>query len=118
MQTQDVTPVFRRRLWMVLWFMVIAVVLWALVWFIFFRQTSPKISNVRGSNTSQRQSSNSSSSSSSSQSSASSTPTASTTTTPSNLANTGAGNVLIPFAVASVAGTVLYYVRLRRKLTS
>ena len=115
MQTQDVTPVFRRRLWMVLWFMVIAVVLWALVWFVFFRQSSPKISNVRGSNTSQKQSSSSSSSQSST---TSATPTASTTTTPNNLANTGAGNILIPFAVASVAGTAIYYVRLRRKLTS
>lgn len=35
---------------------------------------------------------------------------------PSALANTGAGDVLIPFAVATMVGSTIYYVRLRKKL--
>lgn len=120
MYAQDETPAFRRRLWMILWFIVVVVVLWTLVWFIFLRDSAPKVSNLKGSNTSQNQSSSSgSNSSSNSSSSKSSTPSSSSTSTSDQqLANTGAGNVLIPFAVASVAGTALYYIRLRRKLLS
>ncbi len=115
MYAQDETPAFRRRLWMILWFIVVVVVLWTLVWFIFLRHSPSKVSNLKGSNTSQSQSSNSSSSSN--KSNTPTTPTASTTSN-QQLANTGAGNVLVPFAVASVGGSVLYYVRLRRKLLS
>jgi len=139
MYEQDATPGFRRTAWVVLWFIVVVAVLWALIWLVFFRHTSPKVSTLHGSNTGQSQSSgssnnknnngtggsagstaqNSNSSSQNSNSSSSSSSTTannSATTGPTQLANTGAGNVLVPFAVAGVTGSTLYYVRLRRKL--
>jgi len=39
------------------------------------------------------------------------------TQAPNTLANTGAGDVLIPFAVATMVGSAIYYVHLSKKLT-
>lgn len=50
----------------------------------------------------------------------SSAPGGNTNTTQQNpqaLANAGAGDVLVPFAVATMAGSAIYYVRLHKKLT-
>lgn len=116
MYDQDTVPVFRRGLWMVLGLIVIVAVLWAVAWLIFFRHPSPKTSTLHGANTSQNQSGNNQSSNSSTNSSTNASNTAATNS--DQLANTGAGNVLVPFGVASVVGGTLYYVRLRRKLLS
>jgi hypothetical protein len=40
------------------------------------------------------------------------------TSQPSQLADTGAGDVLLPVAAAAAAGTGLYYIRLHRKLNA
>jgi cytoskeletal protein RodZ len=121
MYEQGETPTLRRRLWVVLWFVVIVLVLWALVWLLFFRHTAPKVTTLHGSNTSQNQSSNNNANTKNTGSSSTDTTTPSssgTTTTPDGLANAGPGNIWAPFAVASVAGGALYYVRLRKKLLS
>lgn len=145
MYEQDGVPVYRRGLWIVLGFIVAVAVLWLLVWLIFFRHSNPKVSNLHGSNTNKQSqshnnqpssgsSSNKSGSGSGSQNTqqsgsgtnngssssaggGSSTPSA-PGSQPSQLANTGAGDVVVPFVVASAAGGALYYVRLRKKLLS
>lgn len=127
MYEQDEAPAYRRGLWMVLWFIVIVAVLWTLLWLIFFRHPSPKATTLHGSSTSQNhgggQSASGSSSSpkkdSNSSSSSASGGTSNTSgATSDQLANVGAGNILVPFTMAGIAGTVLYHVRLRRKLQS
>jgi cytoskeletal protein RodZ len=124
-------PVLRRVLWIILWFIIVATIAWALIWLVFFRHHSAP--NTSGSIThapqhsqsskTQSPSTGSSSTSTKSGSSATTPPTSSTPTagsstqTPSTLANTGAGDVFIPFIAASLAGSVVYYVRLHKKLT-
>jgi len=123
---EDDVPVFRRILWFALWFIVIVAVLWFLAWLIFFRETAPKKSssnnsgqNHSASNQSPQQKSGPQSNGSSSNSGSSGgTNNKSADTAPNQLANTGAGDVFVPFAVATVAGTAIYYVRLRRKLVA
>lgn len=134
MYEQNEVPVFRRILWLALWFIVIVAVVWLLVWFIFFRNTSPKTTSTHhGSSTSQSSApqksskSDSTSSSNSAQNTGSnaaantgSTPGASapTATQPTELANTGAGDLVWPFAVASLVGSTIYYVRATKRLNS
>lgn len=123
---EDEVPVFRRILWFALWFIVIVAVLWFLVWLIFFRESSPKHNtstnksgNHNQSASNQPPQSNSGSKPSTPANGANSGNTSSSgssSTAPDHLANTGAGDVFIPFGVATVAGTAIYYVRLRRKL--
>jgi cytoskeletal protein RodZ len=119
MYEQEEAPTLRRRLWLGMWFVIIALVLWALVWLLFFRGSTPD-KTLHGSNTSQNQTSNNSTNtkntggSSGTNSTSGSSNTA--TTTPDNLANTGPGNVVAVVAGSAVAGTALYYVRLRKKL--
>jgi cytoskeletal protein RodZ len=126
MYEQNEAPTLRRRLWLVMWFVIIALVLWALVWLLFFRH-SPSNKTLHGSNTSQNQTSNSgnhntpktggtSGGSPASTSTSGSSATPSTTATPDGLANTGPGNVIAVVTSATVAGTLLYYIRLRKKL--
>ncbi len=120
---EDEVPVFRRILWFALWFIVIVAVLWFLVWLIFFRETTPKHSSSTKSG-SQSQSTSSqppqhgsgAQPSGSSGSSGSSSTGSGSGSTPNTLANTGAGDIFVPFGVAAVVGTVAYHVRLRRKL--
>lgn len=121
MYDQDTVPTFRRGLWMVLGLIVVVAVLWTVVWLVFFRHPSPKVSTLHGNNASQNQSDNNQpqSSDTGSGGSANSKPNpGAAAANTDQLANAGAGNVLIPFAVASVAGGVLYHIRLRRKLLS
>jgi cytoskeletal protein RodZ len=119
MYEQEEAPTLRRRLWLVMWFVVIALVLWALVWLLFFRH-SPSNKTLHGSNTSQNQTSNNSNSTKTTGGSGATNSTSgssnTTTTTPDNLANTGPGNVAAVVAGSAVAGTTLYYIRLRKKL--
>jgi len=134
MYDQDEAPTFRRGLWVILWFVVIIAVLWTLIWLIFFRHSSPKTPTLQGSNTNQNQSSDNKSNSNSGSSKSSdknganngggggntapSAPSNTSGSSANQLANTGAGDVVVPFVVASVAGTAIYYVRLRRKALS
>jgi len=123
MDGQNETPAFRRGLWMVLWFVVAVVVLWVLAWLIFFRSSSPKPSDLQGSNTKHSQPNNSGSStkkpsdgsSNDNSSSSVSSGSSGTTTQSSRLANAGAGNVLVPFGIAVGVGGTLYQVRLRKR---
>jgi cytoskeletal protein RodZ len=147
MYEENNTPVFRRIIVLALAFVALVVVLWLLVWLIFFRHHNPTNVAPKHKETSQSQSTQSSSSEDNSSnqtpgttpstpaptpgSTPAQTPTSApapnnsgtintpaSTTTPNNLANTGPGNVVAPVAVAVVAGSSLYYVRLHRKLRS
>lgn len=120
---EDEVPVFRRILWYALWFIVIVAVLWFLVWLIFFRESTPKKSssnksgqNQSASNQSPQHNNGSTSNKPSNNGSSNANNGHQTTTAPDHLANTGAGDVFVPFIVATAAGTAIYYVRLRRKL--
>jgi cytoskeletal protein RodZ len=130
MYEQNEVPVFRRILWIVLWFVVIVAVIWVLVWLIFFRHSSPKATKSHTPQTSQNQPAAPSSPKTATGSGTAPTgsspaptagqgnpsPSSTGTAAPSQLANTGAGDVIVPFVVASAAGSALYYVRLRKKL--
>jgi cytoskeletal protein RodZ len=147
MYEQNEVPVFRRIVWLVLWFVVIIAVIWLLVWFIFFRSPSSEKSgtesNKNGSTSqgvqdtatngsssssdtsgttpgsSSSQSSGSSSSSSSSESPSTSTnSTATTGQQPNELVNTGAGDIIVPFVAATFIGSTLYYIRTAKKLST
>jgi LPXTG-motif cell wall-anchored protein len=135
-------PVLRRVLWIVLWFIVIVAVAWVAVWLAFFRHvntntgsiTPPKHSQQSQSKGKEPSNGNNTTGATAPKSSttggtgSASTPTISpssgSTSTASNpapsssntLANTGAGNIFIPFGAASVVGTALYYLRLRKKV--
>jgi cytoskeletal protein RodZ len=131
-------PVLRRILWIVLWFIIVATIAWALIWLVFFRhhnvpnnsgsithtpnhsQSSSTGTKVQSPSTHSGSSSTATNGGSSAMPpSTSSTPAGSSSTTqaPSTLANTGAGDIFTPFIVASLAGSVVYYVRLHKKLT-
>jgi len=114
---QDEVPTYRRGLWLALWFIVIAVALWTVVWLIFFREPAPKTSTLHGSNTKQDQSSGNKNQNSGSNSGNNNGNGSGDTGSADQLANAGAGNVIVPFAVASAAGTAIYYVRLRKKVS-
>lgn len=148
MYEQTEQPTGRRVLWIVLWFIIIAAVAWVFIWLIFFRgdntetntdkltssaknQSNGSSQKSKTSNTSDSSKSSSDSSknnhdtnggsadSSDAASSGSSQAAAGTAqTTPSQLANTGAGDVMLPVVAASVAGSALYYIRIRKKLTA
>ncbi len=125
MYEQDAAPNIRRVIWIALGFIVTVVVLWVLVWLVFFRHSSSKTTNINGSNTKQNQSGTTkpntkggANGNASSPPSNTGAPSSSAAAAPDQLANTGAGDVFVPFAVAGVSGSVLYYVRLRKKLLS
>ena len=133
-------PVLRRVLAIILWAVVIVAVVWAVIWFVFFRghaqpsntgglthknttsqnkpqgqqpvQSNPNTSTSPSTSSSSQTANNAGSSLGSNNNSSSST-----TQTPTQLANTGAGNIFVPFTLAAVAGSAVYYIRLRRKLT-
>jgi cytoskeletal protein RodZ len=127
-------PALRRVLLIVLWFVVIVVILWALIWLIFFRnsgstktpqiskqtgQSQQKLKTPNGSSSTASASSASSGGTSSSSTPAGTTPssaaTGSTATGPSTLTNTGAGDIFLPFMVATLAGATFYHIHLRKK---
>jgi cytoskeletal protein RodZ len=123
-------PVLRRVLLIIVWLVIIITIAWAVIWIAFFRQdnqTTSKngvshhtqsTSNTGDSKTRTQSSSSGSSTGSSSQSTTKTPSTDSTTPQPPQaLANTGAGNVFIPFIAGSVVGTAAYYVYVRKKLT-
>jgi len=141
-QNETQTPIFLRILWIALWAILIIVVAWVFIWLLFFRhQDTGKISTDKNQTTQQTSTNgdaskntkdtkdtqntpsnnpgtNNTTSPQTSQNSSSAAANDPAKATPTELANTGAGDVLMPFAVATVAGTTLYYIRLRRKLTA
>jgi cytoskeletal protein RodZ len=126
MYEQNQIPVFRRILWIVLWFIVAIAIIWALAWLVFFRHPT-KVAAPSSRHTSQGKSPvtkpNTKAPSSSAQngptmSPATPTPTSAPAQSPDQLVNTGAGNVLVPFVVTSVVGSTFYYIRTRKRLLS
>jgi cytoskeletal protein RodZ len=132
---QNDVPMFRRILLIGLAAIAVIVVLWAVLWLLFIRSDGKaKTPTSHKTTTSQsRKSSDSSkstasapagssiaapgnSSTQSSTSAQSSIPTSSTA--PTELVNTGAGSLVVPFVVASVAGTTFYYIRTRKQLVN
>ena len=134
MYEESETPDYRRLIVFGVAIVLIVAIVWLFVWLIFFR-SSAKVATPHKPASSQSQSTKSGKSNKqqTSQSSGGSgqgssnaegqinAPGQNATTTPggassSQLANTGPGNVLVPVGAATVAGSALYYVRLRKKL--
>ena len=118
MNEQSEVPVFRRIVWAVLTFLVIFAVLWGIVWVLFLRHSShvSKPHPTSGSSQTQTRGGSSGSSSTPATGGSSSTSTGGTST-PTQLANTGAGNVLELFAAVTVLAGLAHQIRLRTKLT-
>jgi hypothetical protein len=112
MQNQEglSTPSGRSRLVL---FIVAVTLLCILLWLLFFRSSSPTPSSSHTTATKQHQPSGQSTGGDTGQSGAEA---GGSTTTPSQLANTGAGNVLGLIAATSAAGALVYQVKLRKKL--
>lgn len=132
MYEQNDAPMYRRLILIGVAAVVVIALIWVLVWLIFFRTTT-KVAAPHRPATTQSQSAKSGQSgkntapktSGSPQSNSGSegqinAPGQSATTSPgstsSQLANTGPGEIFLPVGAAAVAGTALYYVRLRKKL--
>jgi cytoskeletal protein RodZ len=134
-QAEPRAVVVRRILWLALWFVVIVVVVWGLIWLVFLRGDKRDVAKKNDTLTSHSQSNDKkdsktehssgrqgvaddatgSSSTAGQQNTQAGTTATTNAATPSHLANAGAGDVILPVVVASVAGTVLYHVRLRYK---
>ena len=124
-------PVLRRVLLIVVWLVIIITIAWATIWIAFFRhdnqtnqgtlkhQTTQSTQPPSGTSNSKTQTSGNTPNTGSANQGTTSTPNTSGTGSqqPQALANTGAGNVFIPFTAASIIGTTAYYIRLRKKLT-
>lgn len=145
MYEQNEPMIFRRILWIVLGCVLIVALLWVIVWFIFFRHhddTSSKlptpsasqgqqVPSSQGKSTNQKSSGSSktengstatpnapSASTSATGTSTPATTSPTTNSSSSELANTGAGDVITPFIVAVTVGTGGYYLYQRRKAIS
>ncbi len=132
------TPVVRRIIWLAISVLVVAGLVWLLLWFFVWRgsDTTSNKSATQTVTTSQKTGTGSApdtttAPSADSTSQPSSTPsttstinstspstgvTSSTSTTQPALANTGPGSFAAPIALAVAGGTIYYNVRLRRKL--
>ncbi len=142
MYEQNEVSMLRRILWYALWTIVLIAAIWILVWLIFFRNSNPK--NTSKTPTSQSTSSTSSDNKSSHSGAAKSSPSSSNSgrsstsagntaqngssptgssnapqppaASPSQLTNTGPGDVIVPALVATVIGSTVAYTTVRRKL--
>jgi cytoskeletal protein RodZ len=126
MYEENTVPAWRKIVILAVAGVAIVAIVWLTVWLIFFHNHSttpasskkPSSSSSQGSRASSDSESRSSSSSTSSTTPPSSSPsTSSASTSTPTLANTGPGNVFAPVVFASLTGSALYYIRLRRKLT-
>lgn len=126
-------PLARRILWLGLWFILIVAVAWIAVWLVFFHHSGdtkkvtvqpPKATTGQQTPAGSNASTSGSSGSSSSPSSSSTAPSQSgnaiqsppSTTAPTQLANTGPGNLILPVTLAVVVGSGMQYIRIRKKL--
>jgi cytoskeletal protein RodZ len=129
-QADSRAVIIRRIIWLALWLIVILAVVWALVWFVFIRghsSTAAKksgdtlkshVQNTTGTTkSSDDKHTGSDTGTSSQQQTADTGRSGSSTDTPqpTQLVNTGAGNVVVPVVVAMISGGVAYQVYLRRK---
>ena len=123
---------FRRMALIGLWLLAVLVVAGLLVWLIFFHHDSKgviKTGEKSGSGHTQTSQPSASTPATIPKPATTSTPTVLTpdttptsaspsTTTPSQLANTGPGDLATPILGAVLVGSAVYYVRLHRKLVS
>jgi len=121
-------PVLRRALLAIVWLVIIVTIAWASIWLAFFRHDNSQTNQggLKHATTqhpqspvtnNKKQGSSGSNTGSTSQGSNSNPNTGNTSSQqPQTLANTGAGNVFVPFTVATIVGTTVYYIRLRKKL--
>lgn len=125
---EEISPL-RRILWVIVTFVIIFAVLWGIVWVLFLRHSTPvakqpeQNKNSSTHSGSKQQPSHSSSTADNgasntgnSNSNNSGSPAPTTTTQPTELANTGAGDVVALFAGVTVVSGVAYQIRLRKKL--
>lgn len=141
MYEQPKTSAVGRIVWFIISLLIIAGIVWLILWFFFWRQPSAKTTETSkgttqstkqsGSSTSSDKGSSSSSagSSSSSTTGSSSMPTSlgqvveetssGTGTSPTTtLVNTGPGDIVTPIVVAVIGGVAFYQIRLRRRFVS
>lgn len=132
MYEENSTPTLRRILWLAVWFIVIAVVLWMVIWLVFFRHpqakkpvakpnpvaqpVQPSPAGNAGSSAGSVGTTGGNGSSPAPVSPGATSP--STAAQPTQLANTGAGDVLLPAVVATALGGAGYYIRIRKKLAA
>lgn len=134
MYEQPKTSAAGRLVWFIISLLIIAGIVWLILWFFFWREpssdttpskdtgkTSQQTGNTGSSST--KNTSGSTSSSTNGSSSNTSTPTslgavAEETTPATTLANTGPGDVVTPVMIAVAGGIVFYQVRLRRRFVS
>lgn len=102
----------------VIWVVAAVAILWLGAWFLFFRDTGSKTADLESERTSQDKTSQTKTDKDKSSGTSNTNKTSDKTATPSELADTGPGNVAAVVGLATVAGTVVYYVRLRKKLTA
>lgn len=137
MYEQPDTPVRRRILWLVVWFVAIVAVVAVLGWLLFFRHNAatktaqppkPMATQQQPAKPSQTSGPNSSSGQGGTPGSGSTQPVAPNSTAapvspgapsssqqPQQLANTGPGDVITPVVTAVVAGAGGYYLYTRKK---
>lgn len=129
MYDENNPPLARRILWLGLWFILIVAVAWTAVWLVFFHHSNTKKVTIQppkattgqqtatDNNVSNPGLSNFPSSSSTTQSqSGNATQSPASTNTPTQLANTGPGNLILPVTLAVVVGSGMQYVRIRKRL--
>ena len=121
MYEQQEVSVIRRILWAAATFIIIFSVLWGIVWVLFLRHSTPasKPKTTSGSSQSHKQTP--------SDSKPSTTPPSNTSSdgasggegsTPSQLANTGAGDMTALFVGVTIVSGLAYQIRLRKKLVA
>lgn len=137
MYEQPKTSLVGRIIWLIISLLVIAGIVWLILWFFFWRGPSAKTTGTSTKNTQSAGQSNGTKTSgqSSSGTSSTNTPSGSSTTTPSSLgqvveetsgvasstpaattlANTGPGDLVTPVVITVAGGVIFYQVRLRRR---
>ena len=138
MYEDNKTSVARRVIWLAISVVVIAGLVWLLLWLFVWRGSdtapnksatqkvttsqnagtgnTPSTTTAPGANSTSQSSSTSTTGSTVNSTSSSTGVTSSTSTTQPMLANTGPGSFVAPIALAVAGGTIYYNVRLRRKL--
>lgn len=137
MYEQPKTSIVGRVVWFIISLLIIAGIVWLILWFFFWREPSTsttKTSNDKGQSTQQSgntpsKNGTSSSGATNSPSTATSAPTSlgqvveetsssSNSATTGTLVNTGPGDIVTPIVIAIVGGAIFYQLRLRRKFVS
>lgn len=112
------TPRYRQILPVVIWLVAAVLLIWLLLSLVFFRSHSPKAVGPVSKQTQHHESASPATNGNPGPTNPTPSPANGTPSTPSRLANTGAGDVVVPVVVAVGGGITLYQVRLRRKYTT